>query len=385
MDTEFQTISFEYVNISKVAYVNGTKTSEVTANNVTFVNGTWYVNGTEVIYVDEPSYTYSTEDSINLFNNSPNFEMNISLSEYTFSRLMHFENLELYPYFPLEASGRLYVYDGDDLFTSYVIEDWRDSFWQYIFFRAFELDPGLHTITFRYCDDYDYFTCPDEIFNLTVTPIIFNVPDVVILDGETSTWLGYGVSEDKYVRIRSIVDFNEGIVTMLVDGDVHYNSTYRHDDINLESLSCGLHDYEIRYWGSQNYPEFVKSGILNVTYLFKTEIKQKLNSSDLLIYIPKDATGNVSFTLNGKKYIKELPSKYTGVYIDGVYMTYRTIEIDELDVGVYELNITYSGDDKYPENTFVFNMTVGPTISLSSSTVYYNETIIAFLRVLSII
>ena len=75
-----------------------------------------------------------------------------------------------------------------------------------------------------------------------------------------------------------------------------------------------------------------------------------VGGNDLSVYVvlPKDATGTVIVSVDGKKEIAVVSNGHAEVVINN------------LTCGNHSVEITYSGDDKYDSNTLIKNITVIP-------------------------
>ena len=121
--------------------------------------------------------------------------------------------------------------------------------------------------------------------------------------------------------------------------------------INVNGFVAGENEVTINYTGDDKYSEKtihqfitakkVETPVNNNTLVEDTQSDS--NKPTFTINLPSDATGNLTVTINGKNYTKEL--------VNGS----ATIVVDDLPAGEYNAIITYSGDDKY--NPIIKNTT----------------------------
>ena len=158
---------------------------------------------------------------------------------------------------------------------------------------------------------------------LTIT---VNVPsdatgDVTVsVDGKE-----YKVAIENGKAVKTIADLkaNDYTVTVKYSGDNNYNANQNTTEFTVSKIS----DYN-----------------MNITV---PEFKEGVNST-INVVLPKDATGTVIVSVDGKKEIAVVSNGHAEVVINN------------LTCGNHSVEITYSGDDKYDSNTLIKNITVIP-------------------------
>ena len=143
----------------------------------------------------------------------------------------------------------------------------------------------------------------------------------------------------------------QGNVIVLIDGAVVANQTLINGtaDVSLTDLISGVnkygqHTYNITYSGDKTHDSLSKSGVFNVTYLFKDNlVKEGFPLKDyynIIITLPEDAKGSVDLSVNGKKFTSNVDSGKA------------TFKVPDLTMGEHDVIVSYSGDDKYPAGSY---------------------------------
>ena len=132
-----------------------------------------------------------------------------------------------------------------------------------------------------------------------------------------------------------------GNVTVKING-VTYEDAVKNGMVSFQipDLACGNYTVEIDYAGDVNYAPAKRTVDLEVSkvenYDFTIDISKKdLNTAEIEITLPDDATGNVSIIVNGKEYNATVENGKIHVTADNIV------------IGPNDINITYSGDEKY--------------------------------------
>lgn len=122
--------------------------------------------------------------------------------------------------------------------------------------------------------------------------------------------------------------------------------------ISIPNLSAGNKNAKVYYSGCNNYNPSesevsfkVSKAKPDMTAESNVPIK-KGEKLHIVVKLPKDATGNVSITVDGKTYTKAVK--------DGK----AVFDISGLAPGRYGLKAVYSGDDKYSEDQVLLTITV---------------------------
>ena len=127
----------------------------------------------------------------------------------------------------------------------------------------------------------------------------------------------------------------------------------------IGGLKAGTYDVFVKYIGDNNYnsaQNTTKFTVLKISdynmNVTVPEFKEGVNST-VGVDLPKDAAGNVTVEIDGKK--------YTANIINGT----AKVNIPGLGVGDYNITTTYSGDAKYVSMTKKGNITVIPNMDVN--------------------
>lgn len=198
----------------------------------------------------------------------------------------------------------------------------------------------------------------DDVFNVRALPSEVTVKADDINMGETA------------VINVTVTPGATGNVTITVDGKSYtVNITDGKAQLNITGLNAGEKNVTVRYNGDDVY---IPSE--NKTTFKVNKIKPPIDVDSQDIYVgedetvtvtlPGDATGTVTITVDGKKYTAEV--------INGV----AEFSVPGLESGTYNVEVTYSGDDKYlpatGEDTFKVSK-VKPDISIDAPDITVGE------------
>ena len=121
----------------------------------------------------------------------------------------------------------------------------------------------------------------------------------------------------------------------------------------MDVLKPGNYTAEVTYNGDDEYTIFTNNTEFTIAKVYEYGIIPKMSdievgdNATLIVYLPNGAEGNVITTIGGKK--------YNATICDGI----ATINnISGLTVGVYNINITYGGNDIYESKTVKCNFTL---------------------------
>ena len=155
------------------------------------------------------------------------------------------------------------------------------------------------------------------------------------------------VGEDAVIKIKVAPGGLEGNVTILLEGKTYtVNVTGDNAELIVSGLKAGIKNVTVNYMPgnpnylpSENVTTFKVSKILPPIDSTTYDIEYGENET-IVIHLPSDATGTVTIIVDGKK--------YTATLEDGK----ATFKIPGLKPGRYDVEVYYSGDDKYlPTNT----------------------------------
>ena len=160
------------------------------------------------------------------------------------------------------------------------------------------------------------------------------------------------VGEDEKITITLPSDAT-GNVTVTVDGK-EYSAEVKDGKavISIPNLSSGNKEAKISYSGDKNYnpaEDTVSFSVNKLKPKMSAESNDPIKSGEklhMVVKLPKDATGTVTVTVDGKEYSAEVK--------DGKAI----FDIPGLSVGKYDLKAYYSGDDKYCDGQIDLTVTV---------------------------
>ena len=149
------------------------------------------------------------------------------------------------------------------------------------------------------------------------------------------------VGEDAVINVELTPGAAPGKLTITVDGK-EYDVTPKNGKATLKvpGLKAGKHTVTVSYPGSQNYTNSSNETTFTVS---KNSPKLSVNSHNIkvdddekiTVSVPKDATGTVTITVNGKE--------YTAKVKDGK----AVFTVPGLKAGNYTVKAKYNGDEKY--------------------------------------
>ena len=151
-----------------------------------------------------------------------------------------------------------------------------------------------------------------------------------------------------------------GNVTIIVDNQNYTVAINEGQTIKvIGGLKAGTYDVFVKYIGDNNYnsaQNTTKFTVLKISdynmNVTVPEFKEGVNST-VGVDLPKDAAGNVTVEIDGKK--------YTANIINGT----AKVNIPGLGVGDYNITTTYSGDAKYVSMTKKGKITVIPNMDVN--------------------
>ena len=174
------------------------------------------------------------------------------------------------------------------------------------------------------------------------------------------------------INVEDIKVGENATIIVNLDGDATGNVTITLDNQNytvainegqtikvISGLKAGTYDVFVKYMGDNNYnsaQNTTKFTVLKISdydmNVNVPEFKEGVNST-VGVDLPKDAAGNVTVEIDGKK--------YTANIINGT----AKVNIPGLGVGDYNITTTYLGDAKYVSMTKKGNITVIPNMDVN--------------------
>ena len=198
---------------------------------------------------------------------------------------------------------------------------------------------GIHNITVS-VNDTQYIG--EKKINVTVNKIN---PSITVKTSNIT------VGEELILNITLNGDA-KGNVTVKINNKT-YNETLNNGKavLRISNLTSGIHSISVTYNGDNNY----KTGTVNTTatvnkkasnLIVKTNNITFGNNLILKINVTGESTGNITCMVNNTRYSVNLT--------DG----FAILNISNLSSGLYDINISYSGDENYNANSTRFGVIV---------------------------
>lgn len=248
---------------------------------------------------------------------------------------------------PLNASGNLTIIVGDKNLT---INNTSDKNTVDI---SDLVTAGYNLVTVKYSGDelWDSQIKKETIYVNKKTPeMSVNITQSTVLIGENIT-----------IQINLPLDAKGNIT---VNENYLFNVSGETTEINIPSSISGINNINITYSGSDKY--YPQSQIIQITVerlnISSNEMKISVSYPNFSIELPKDLTGNVTVTINGKKHVQSL--------IEGK----ASLKINDLTSGRYTAIVTYNGDNKFNQITKNIEFKAPkPTLKANDLTVIYTS------------
>ena len=262
-----------------------------------------------------------------------------------------------------DITGNVECYvDNEYVGTSEAVYDWSGEDGVKFTLSNLGLASGLHNVTIKYSGD-DRFAPFEE--NMTFELYYMKVvAHEVVCDNP--------VSPDNFY-MEFALDAS-GYADLYLDGnkvatyDIAENLEYRDDcriyvDFEDFTSDFGMHTYMVKYHDGE-YADKTVSGSFILSYYFYVDYDQYPlygEITDFNILLPKDATGNVNMTVNGRPYtFKSAGGEFRYAFGD-------------FDYGENNLTFTYE-DSKFPKQEFNLTLIVLSTIEVpDSEQIFYNS------------
>ena len=264
---------------------------------------------------------YNGDDKYESSNNSTEFE--VSKVQTDDLKVIDQGNGTVVVVVPDNATGTVSIKVGDNVYNATVENG----------VATINLDnetPGTHDIEVTYSGDENH-TAANTNSTATIpkitTPISVDVDDCKV--GDTA------------VVTVSVPEDATGNVTIEVDG-VKYTSEIKDGKAVFEvpALTDGTKTIAVDYPGDDTYAGNHTTANFTVSKR-ESEVSAVINDNNVgdnvtvTVTVPKDATGQVLIDIDG-----------VGYYVNVTNGT-GTVEIPRIPSGVYNVNLTYTGDDKY--------------------------------------
>ena len=234
---------------------------------------------------------------------------------------------------------------------------------------------GNYTVNATYNGDNNYYSTTNSTYG-NVTEKTQTVL-VLELDNERT----YFINETVPIKV-TILPEGEGNITLYINGEPHVltlqtvgNSTFV--EFNATDLKDGINYVFATYEGTELYaPSWAESSFNVVKYNATVGIETAnitLGDTEVInITLPEDATGILNVTVNGTSYYVEITNGNA------------TLALPGLNVGVYNVTVTFDGDKKYynATNSTLFNVSKAtPGIIVSVENITYGQDAVVIVTV----
>ena len=226
---------------------------------------------------------------------------------------------------PSDAGGNLIVNITGNVYTGKIVKGNCSV-------EITGLNPGNYTALVSYSGDSNY-TDAHKTVNLEVPKVIISLNDNNCMWNASQI----AVSINNATGTLTVEIANKTYAKELVDGSAVV-------DINL---TPGSYDVKIIYSGDSFYARAEKVITLEIPKI-KVNLDDGLtvDSTNVDIALPSDATGNITVVVSGKSYTKQLVNGKATVDVSGLYP------------GSYNATVIYSGDSKYDSATKIVGIDV---------------------------
>lgn len=270
-------------------------------------------------YTLDEDWFSSSEFYMQVMENSPDFKLNVTVSEEVAGS--HYPNvlIELpgdHEYFEDMITV---IVDGDE--SNAIKTDSCD-----FYIPSDNLTMGTHTLEVI-CKADDYYKQSRVLTTFNLSYIAVNVDERY--DYASLMWF-------------ELIENATGYLELYIDGKI-YDLRFADDKyFALNNVTMGRHSYEIRYSGDKNYPPYSKKGTFVMDYDLVLDSYIFLPYGDdnqIEVYSDSPLCGNVIFSVDGKNYTDNID--------DGS----AVLKLPKLPAGTYPLTVTYPGDEIFTPKT----------------------------------
>ena len=318
--------------------------SNATGNVTVYIDGKNYTaeitdDGTAVVEVE--NITGGSKTVTVVYGGDDNYAGNYTIYEFEVEKeksspnvIIEKENNTVVVYIGDNATGNVTVKVGNETYNATVINGTA-------IVNLTNVTPGVHDIEVIYSGDENHTDATIET-NINIpkheSPIKVNVGDISVGDKATIT--------------VEVPDKATGVVTIEIDGEKYTKELVNGvATFKVENLTAGDKSVSAVYEGDSSYARNFTTDQFKVSKVnsnLTVEIGDAKVGENITVtvHVPGDATGQVLIDIDGVGY-------YVNV-TDGI----GTVEIPYLPNGTYEVNFTYTGDDKYMSSTNKSTVTV---------------------------
>ena len=227
------------------------------------------------------------------------------------------------------ATGNISVYDGDNFIDKFEIIDGK------VQGNISGLGLGDHDIVFEYEGDNYTDLFGEEKWVITVAPKKVDIPEKFNEDGSGEIALEVAEGSSGKVSVYEVINKDDEYET-LVPVIENANYTSENKTVSVSGLKPGQHDLRLVYTDNETGDSYVKDAKVEVPKVDSSKsvnIPESISGDTLDINLPKEATGNVLVTVDGKT--TSVPIK------DGV----AQVNLSDLAAGDHDITIKYSGNE----------------------------------------
>ena len=299
-------------------------------------------------YVGNNGYNYDTFQGITVSDDNPDMEINLNSNKEVIRNYDGYHEFSSFHgsfYVPEEAFGSYEVYIDGKLFD----EGYCDYDTEFDI-NVDNLTLGKHNVELKYSGN-SYYLPKTVITSFELVDMIIKIPENVEIMGEGSH------DVDVYFNKHIL-----GNITILADGEVVKQATitpaYYGDSIwfDLSYLDLTTHKIEVKYSGDSQHKAVSKSSNVKVNYtisVYGNEFVYGGADNFINIAVPEDATSQISAKIDGKS-VNVRKDEYN-------YL----IDVSDVAIGEHSIDVTYSGDQRYPKLTVSKSFLVYPEIIIS--------------------
>ena len=275
-------------------------------------------------YIDGSKMIWGHEDSIKIYDVSPDTVINVSIDK---------------SYFKPDGSGEVVVY-YDDLATGAI-----DVYIDGVYKNTVELYGGYYSSTLYYDVDLDGLEYGNHTFEIKYSGDDYFKPlnrSFVFEVSYMKVYLPHEIEIREYadeIEVEFVEDAT-GFIVVYIDGE-EYATKFVNDYIYvpLENLKQGNHTYKVVYSGDENYKPTSQNGSFVITnYMMYADVPYWVldygEIPTVRVYLPEIAKGNVSLIFEDKTYTEEVKGGIASFNITGI-----------TGVGTYYFKVRFNGDD----------------------------------------
>ena len=268
--------------------------------------------------------------------NNPEFDLNVTFPDVV-SRSFDGDDDVMWNVsgIPENADGKIQLYINGKLYDEYepyYDESYNDEYYFY----------GFSLVKFGEYNTWEVKLVDDSYYNVISKNGTFY-----------ADWVVIPKNVDNHDELLVSLDDKKGFVQFDIDGKNYATEILdgSHVLFEIEGLSIGNHTYEISYFDENNVKQLTKSGSFKTDYYIYVGIYEDeytfTKEFELNVYVPEDATGIITVSVDGKN--------YTATPVNGT----ATVILKGLVMGKNNVTVSYVGDSKYPAKELknVINMT----------------------------